>query len=142
MPDFRTMFDRDYIYAYDLQGKDVPVTISVVKGMKLKGNDQKEQKKPVLWFVEAKDGRGLALCKTNAKIIAALYGNNTDQWIGKRITLYPTTTDAFGKTVECIRVRPQAPRGKNDANTLRDANDSAPADSAAAPSGSDQPGLV
>jgi len=30
--DFRTLFDRDYIGAFDLQGRDITVTISKVVG--------------------------------------------------------------------------------------------------------------
>jgi len=36
---------------------------------------------------------------------AALCGEDTDMWPGKRIELYPTTTLMGGKTTPCIRVR-------------------------------------
>lgn len=108
MPDFRSMYDRDYIYAFDLAGKDVTVTISRVEAATLTGQGGRKTKKPVVFF-EGKD-RGLALCKTNSKQIAALYGNDTDKWLGKKITLYPTTTMFGTETMECIRVRPQVPK--------------------------------
>jgi hypothetical protein len=110
MPDYRSFYDRNYIYAFDLLGRDICVTVSEVKAAKVKDTEGKEQKKPILFFEESKEGRGLVLCKTNGATIAALYGNNTENWIGKRITLFPTTTQAFGKTVECVRVRPSVPK--------------------------------
>lgn len=108
MPDYRTFFDRDYLGAFDLEGKDVTVTIARVEGVELapqKG--RKKAHKPACFF-EGKE-KGLLLNKTNAKQIAALYGNKTEGWIGKRITIFPTTTDMAGETVECLRVRPRAP---------------------------------
>ncbi len=107
------MYDSNWIYAFDLKGRDVTVTIKEVRAAKVRGgvgSDKKEQRKPVLFFKEAKDQRGLVLCKTNGKTIAAMYGNDTDSWVGKRVTLFPTVTDAFGQSnVECIRIRPKAP---------------------------------
>ncbi len=78
----------------------------------LTGEDGKKSKKPVAYF-RGKD-RGLALNSTNCKTIAKMYGNDTDKWAGKLVTLYPTTTNAFGQTVECIRIRPSAPAQKKE----------------------------
>ena len=119
MPHWRSFTDRDYIYSYDLQGKDVTLTIERVIGATLTGDKGKKSKKPVVFFKETKTDpetgkkKGLALNATNGKSIAGLYGNDTDAWIGKRITLYPTTTEMGGETVECIRVRKQAPPSKS-----------------------------
>lgn len=102
--DYRTMYDRDFIFHYDLGGRDVTVTIDHVKGGELTGTGGKKSKKPIVYF-EGKD-RGLALCKTNGNIIAALYGTaDTREWKGKRITLYPAKTMFGGKEVDCIRIR-------------------------------------
>jgi uncharacterized protein (DUF697 family) len=108
MPHWKSMMDRDFIFAFDLNGKDVAVTISRVEAGVLVGQNGRKAKKPVVYF-EGKE-KGLALNATNAKIISALYGNYTEKWIGKQITLYPTTTTMGGDTVECIRVRPSAPK--------------------------------
>ena len=109
MPDFRSMYDSAYLYAFDLKGRDVTVTIKEVRAVKVMNAEKKAQKKPVVFFRESRDERGLVLCKTNGKTIAAMYGNDTDAWIGKRVTLYPTTVDAFGQTVEAVRIRPRVP---------------------------------
>lgn len=104
------MVDRDYMFAFDLQGKDVTVTIDRVVAGELTGQGGRKSKKPLCYFRESKSGKPLALNATNCKTIAAMYGNDTDGWVGKRVTLYPTTTQMGGETMECIRVRPQVPK--------------------------------
>lgn len=117
MPDYRSYFDRNYVSAFELNGKDVTVTIARVEAGKMpcKGTS-KTEKKPVLYFNGS--DRGLALNKTNAKTVATLYGNKTEAWTGKRVTLFPTTTAFGGETVECIRIRPRVPGDKNKSATL------------------------
>jgi hypothetical protein len=117
--DVRLLFPNQYIGAADLHGKDVTLTIDrlVVEGLK---TDRGTEKKPVVYFreMEARHRRGegenkrLVLNKTNAKVIGELYGYETDGWKGKRVTFFPTTCQAFGKEVDCVRVRPTEPRGK------------------------------
>lgn len=112
MPHWKSMMDRDYIYAFDLNGKDVVVTIARITGGTLTGDGGRKSKKPVAFF-EGKE-KGLALNATNCKTIAKLFGSNdTDRWIGRQITLYPTTTEMGGETKDCIRVRTTIPRGTN-----------------------------
>lgn len=127
MPDFRTMYDANYIYAFNLGGKDVTLTIARVEAAKVKNADKKEQKKPIVYFKGAQVskelpyGRGLVLCKTNGKTIAKMYGNNTDEWVGKRITLFSAMVDAFGQTVDAIRIRPTVPKATAKGGELEDA---------------------
>lgn len=102
------MFDRDYLGAWDLP-HDVTVTIAKVEGRKLKNGSSKANSKPVLFF-QGKE-KGMACNKTNGKTIAAMYGPDVEKWIGKRITIYATTTTFGADTVECIRVRPMVPSG-------------------------------
>jgi hypothetical protein len=119
--DFRTMYDKEYLYAYDLKGKPATLTIErVVKGT-LVGEGGKSNKKPVLYFREGKEKKGLACNITNGRTIASMYGTDIESWIGKRITIYPTTTQFGAKTVECIRVRPSVSKG--GAEVLPDEND-------------------
>jgi hypothetical protein len=110
MAHWKLMTDRKWIYAFDLGGKDRNVRIVRVEAGTLEGLGGRKTKKPCVYF----DGndKPLALNATNAKTIAALVGSNdTDEWIGKWVTLYPTTCQGpTGETVECIRIRPRAPR--------------------------------
>ncbi len=114
MGDVRKLYDKAYIYSYDLEGRDVTVTIERVSGGTLVGTGGTKNKKPVLHFKGTE--KGLALNITNARVIAGLYGGfESDQWIGKRVTLYPTTTTFGSQTVECIRIRNVVPKAKSEA---------------------------
>lgn len=105
--DYRLMFPSDYIAAPDLMGRDAPVVIESVKVENLKMAGGKSEDKPVVRFVGKK--KALVLNKTNARTIAKLHGNQTDEWVGKGVTLYPTTTTFGRETVDCLRIRPTAP---------------------------------
>jgi hypothetical protein len=65
--------------------------------------------KPVVYFTGS--DKGLVLNKTNSTAIAGLYGVETEDWVGKAVTLFPTQTEFQGKPVECIRVRLKKPAG-------------------------------
>lgn len=110
MPDYRSMYDSDYLGHWDLQGRDVTVTIRKVEAGTLVGAQGRKAKKPVVFF-EGKE-KGMALNKTNGKAIAGMYGPDTSAWVGKKITIYPTQTQFGPETVDCIRVRPTAPKEK------------------------------
>lgn len=119
MTDVRKMYDKDFLYAYDLEGRDVTVTIERVQQGTLTGKGGKSNKKPVLYFRGTKKGLGLNI--TNARTIAALYGSfDSEQWIGKRVTLYPTTTTFGPDTIDCIRIRNKVPDAKAKAEVIRD----------------------
>lgn len=112
MPDYRSMFDRTHLGAWDLAGRDVTVTIAEVRAETISNGKQKN-KRPVL---KLRNTEKTFLCnKTNARAIAAMYGPNTDAWVGQRITLYPTTTDFGGQSVDAIRVRPTIPQARGTA---------------------------
>ena len=112
--DVRKLFDKAYIYSYDLEGRDVTVEIAKVTGGTLVGTGGKSNKKPIVFFKGTE--KGLALNITNARVIAGLYGGfDADKWIGKRITLYPTTTTFGSQTVDCIRIRNVVPKAKGEA---------------------------
>lgn len=59
--------------------------------------------KPVMWFKEI--DRGFMYCKTTGHSCAAMFGEDDDGWIGKRITLYADPNVRFGsEQVGGIRV--------------------------------------
>lgn len=89
----------------DLNGQDVTVTIRDVDFHEV---GEEKATKGVVYFQEYK--RAMVLNRTNLKRIIAIYGNDTDEWPGKRITLYPSETDFGGRTVPCIRIREKAPK--------------------------------
>lgn len=109
--DYRLLFDDDWLKAIHLGSKERRVKIEKVEQGQLE-NKGKKTRKPVIVFAEAgfpkgSDGKQLRLAanKTNAKVIARAYGNDTADWIGREIILYPTQTDMAGDTVDCIRVK-------------------------------------
>jgi hypothetical protein len=111
VPDYRTMFDNKWIKAWDLGGRDITVTIVRVEaGVLENAKAKKKDKAPILWFKGAK--KPLGLNRTNAKTIAAMYGNSTEDWVDKAITIYPTRTTFGADEVDCIRIRPRAPTAK------------------------------
>lgn len=113
MPHWKSMVDREYLFAFDLGGKDSTVEITRVIAGTLISTGGKKTKKPLLYFKGKSGGefeRPLALNSTNAKTIASLYGNDTDAWVGRRITMYATQTQMGGETVDCIRIRSAIPR--------------------------------
>lgn len=118
--DYRSMFDKQHIGAWDLADKDgkprdVTLTIEKVHAGTV-GHGAKASKKPVIAFKGTK--KTLACNVTNATAIAGMYGNNTTKWIGKRVTLYPTTTTFGRETVDCVRVRTRQPGANIQAEEL------------------------
>lgn len=106
------MFPSDYIAAEDCKGKDVTLTISnvTVEDLKVKGGS-KEQK--FILYFKGTDKK-LVLNKTNATTIAKIYGGEATQWVGEKITIFPTQCQAFGETTTCIRIREQRPGGRQN----------------------------
>jgi len=106
------MFDGKYLGAWNLVDakgakRDVTVQIDSVRAEKITMEGGVQNKKPLIAF----RGKELPMvcCKTNAKTIATMYGPDTSKWVGRWITLYPTTTQVGGAEKDCIRVRPQPP---------------------------------
>jgi len=134
MTHYRTMYDADYIGSWDLPpGKDITVTIKAVAAGKLTAQGGGTNKKPIIEFVGKE--KKCIINKTNAKTIAAMYGNMVEEWVGKRITLYVTQTrdPSTGGEIDCIRVRPKVPAAK----TTDAAPDAAPEPAAAETTGGD-----
>ena len=106
--DVRSALDKAFLFSYDLQGKDVTVVIERVVQGELVGQQGRKTKKPLVYFKGK--SKPLALNITNIKTIASLYGSfRVEDWIGKSITLYPTTTNFGSETKDCIRIKNKRP---------------------------------
>jgi hypothetical protein len=101
------VFPSKYLTAADLNGKPYTLTIKTVTLEEMITHENKKVNKPVCWFTGAQ--KGFVMNSTNAYIIVALYGDSTEDWIGQRITIYPTKVKAFGSMQDCIRVREEIP---------------------------------
>lgn len=113
---YALLYPNEYLAAPDLRGRDATLTIDRVEIETLKREDGKEDK-PVMHFREMANRpknrrKRLVLNKTNAKTIAGLYGPEVEAWSGCRVTFYATTCQAWGETVDCIRVRDRIPQGR------------------------------
>lgn len=105
MSNYALLFPSNYLAAADLEGQDRDLKIKAIVPSEEVG--QKKDKRPIVHFYNMP--KGLVLNKTNAKRIAKLYGPDTDNWIDKFVTLYPSECDFGDETVPCLRVRPEAP---------------------------------
>ena len=76
-------YPSKYLKAADLQDREHKMIIAKVELEPIGDDDHK----PVVYFTKAK--KGLVCNKTNAKAIAAAYGDDTDEWTGKEIVLFP-----------------------------------------------------
>lgn len=92
------VFGGDTLKAVDIQGREPTVVIASVEMKKFDNGN-----KLVIKFQGAK--KALVANKTNSKRIGMMYGTNTDNWIGKPITLYVDVVDFQGEPTEAIRVR-------------------------------------
>jgi hypothetical protein len=98
-------FPSRYYKAADLPVEGKLVTVAKLE-LEMIGTDRKE--KYVLYFRH--DEKQLVLNVTNWDLIAAFAGADSDEWVGKQIVIFPTTTAFGGKVTDCIRVR--RPRSK------------------------------
>lgn len=96
------VFPSRYIKSEDLGDKRFILTIKDVQM-----EDLGEDTKPVIYFTKSE--KGLACNKTNFFIIASMYGDETDDWTGKRITLYAGWTRYQGKRVRGLMVEEEIP---------------------------------
>ena len=100
------VFPSKYLKAEDLEGANVTVTIEEVNREEV---GPKKESKLVIRFANTR--KKMVLNKTNAATIAKLYGEETDEWLGKRIILCSKDTEFQGEMVLALRVSLQKPTG-------------------------------
>lgn len=102
---WKRLQNPDFIGAYWLPpGEDVTVVIDYVVREQITGTGGKKEECTV---AHLRDAKPFILNATNSKSIAKLYGNFIEDWAGKPITLFASTTKMAGETVECLRIRPK-----------------------------------
>jgi hypothetical protein len=99
------MYPRRYATGEDFQDKAYTMTIAKITKEKMHPQPgAPEIEKWVIYFQEAK--KGVILGRTLAFQIAELLGTEeTDEWFGKQVTLYPQPMLVAGKRVIAIRAR-------------------------------------
>lgn len=101
--DYRALFKGDYISAVEFAGKRPTLTIAEVRLVPLPDEKTgRDKDKGVVFF--RGQARGWVLCKTNAICLAGMFGPQTGQWVGKRVTLYACEVQFGREKVPGIRV--------------------------------------
>src|SRR3990167_5318860 len=104
------LFPSKYLKAADLDG-DVEVTIRNVGKEDFKDDDGVIKPKGVCYFEEGE--LGLLCNKTNWKALVRMFGDESDNWAGKTITLTVMDVPFKDEMVPAIRVKvPRSPTGK------------------------------
>ena len=94
------LFPHRFLRHADLQGR--PQTV-IIEDVTLEDVGDDGKKKPVIRF-RGKE-KGFVCNATNFDVIAAAYGDETDDWAGQPIELYPTRVSFKGQLTDAIRVR-------------------------------------
>jgi len=112
VPHWRSFTDRETLGAWDLVGKDgkpkdfVLEIVKVERGLVQSKEKPRGEHRPFVYFRGAQ--KPLVTNATNAESFSAMAGSeDTDRWIGLRVTLFQTQVRSKGgKPVTGIRVRP------------------------------------
>jgi hypothetical protein len=100
-------FPSKYLKASHLEDREVRAMIERVD-LELVGSGKDAAKKPILYFKKfdrEMPADSMVLNVTNAKVISAAYGDDSDGWENKIIVLYPAMVQFGSDMVEAIRVK-------------------------------------
>jgi hypothetical protein len=112
------IFPSRFLKAHDLAGKPYTLTIKAVTLEDLGHGAEKESKLAISF---EKATKMMLLNRTNAMIIASLYGPETDQWLGKAVTVYAARVKAFGAWHDALRIKEQIPARNVGAEKMTEA---------------------
>lgn len=105
--DWSLMFPGRFLKSAEFLGKDVTLTVTKVALEELPDpkSDGGKKKRGVVTFRETP--KELVINKTNALAFKQMFGPETANWHGKRVTLYPAayTDQMTGEETTAIRVR-------------------------------------
>ena len=93
--------DSDWLKKDDVNYKGMNVTISAVTE-ELVG--QEKEKKLALHF--RGDVKAMLLNKVNLRILAAMFGTDTKEWMGEAVNVYNDPTVNFNGATGGLRIRP------------------------------------
>lgn len=112
MSDYGIGFLGIYITAAELVGKEPTMAIDRVELEKvesMKMNDDagggKVKDRWIVYFKGSKSGRGWLLNRTNAECLKAMWGRETEDWIGHKVTLFTLPVKVGPKMEPGIRVK-------------------------------------
>jgi len=121
---WKQLVNPDYLGAYSLQpGEIKTLTIERVTREKVIGPGGKKQECTVIHFAEKE--KPMILNRLNSKVISKLYGTPyIEDWPGKKVKIKAELVEAFGETVEALRIcqdLPTLPELKKDSIPFKNA---------------------
>lgn len=104
MPHFKLGFESNYVSAVEFGDANPTLTIESITLEELADDGGKSKKRWIGRFVGKT--KGWVINRTNAELLAALFASTeTNDWIGKRVTLGSETVYLKGAPVPGIRVK-------------------------------------
>jgi hypothetical protein len=111
LPDsYSELYPGRFLKADALKGHKITFTIADMDVQELEGESGKKAAKVIVTFAKpqnpglAKLPLELVLPKTNGECFRRMFGNNPREWVGHKVTLFPSTTKFGRETVDCIRI--------------------------------------
>ena len=114
MPKISESFSGKWLNATDVGPlhKTLKTTITEITEEEI-GQGADKKVKLVAWLKDSE--KGLVLNKTNGTTLAEIYGDETDDWAGKRIVLKVVKVDYQGKSMPGLRIDEEATRAASQA---------------------------
>ena len=101
---FDELYPGAYVKAGEFDGKPATLTIASVKREMLVDGAGGEEGAVILSF--SKTDKKLVLNKTNGVCLRAMWGDDSGEWVGHRVTLHPVKDESgLSESGLCIRVK-------------------------------------
>lgn len=108
---WKNLANYDYLGAYSLEGiaSEITITISDIKKERVTATGGKSEDCVVSYFEEEEvDGvtiKPMVFNKTNCQTLETMFGPYIEEWVGKKITVFATTTKFQRDVVPCLRIK-------------------------------------
>lgn len=98
------MFPSNLLKAQDVTdaGGEMQVTIKSIDMKEFDADGGGKERKPIIFFTNDKQ---MVCNKTNGTTLGEMFGNETDEWLNKPITLIVQNVDFAGKSTPAIRIK-------------------------------------
>lgn len=98
------LYPGEYIKAGEFGGKPVTLTLKIVERLPISDGSGGEEPAVVVTFKETE--KKFIMNKTNAVCLRAMFGDDSDDWSGHRVTLHPVKDESgLSDSGQCIRVK-------------------------------------
>lgn len=108
MAHWKKFMDKNYLGSWDIEDKDLVLTIKSVGVESVSNPSGKSEEKLVMHFVE--DYKPMILNATNCKAIEKVCGTpDIENWVGNKVSIFTTKITAFGEETDALRIRSYRP---------------------------------